>query len=197
MNERVLSYRFGEAMTYAHKVHKDQKRKGTNIPYISHLIAVSSLVMENGGTEDEAIAALLHDAVEDQGGEARLKDIKAKFGDIVAKIVDECSDTHEETKPEWRERKEKYIAALAGKSKSGILVSLADKVHNIGTIIADYRIIGDDLWNRFKGGKEGTLWYYKSLSEIYLDHCPGSLAEEMERRVHTISRLVKSNEDEA
>ena len=156
----MLTNRFDEAFQYAHQLHRAQLRKGTSIPYISHLMGVAGLVIEHGGNETQAVAALLHDAVEDQGGEPRLIEIRERFGDEVAKIVADCTDAWIDPKPAWRQRKESYIAALPEKPTSSLLVSLADKTHNAEAILFDYRSIGDDLWSRFNGGKEGTRWYY-------------------------------------
>ena len=141
--------RFEDALRYAARTHARQWRKGTTIPYITHLLAVAAIVGEHGGTETEVIAALLHDAVEDQGGAPRLQEIRERFGDEVAAIVQECSDTDRTPKPPWRERKEAYIEHLAGAAPSARLVSAADKLHNARAILADYRERGDALWSRF------------------------------------------------
>ncbi len=149
--------KFEEALVYAARLHKDQKRKGTDTPYITHLLAVAAIVGENDGMEDEVVAALLHDAPEDQGGEERLEDIRAHFGDSVAEIVDGCVDTYEEPKPAWRPRKEAYVERMETAPASVQLVSAADNLHNARSILADLRDVGEDLWDRFTGGKEGTL----------------------------------------
>jgi (p)ppGpp synthase/HD superfamily hydrolase len=179
----MLTLRYDEALTFAHMLHRNQTRKGTNIPYISHLLAVSALVTEHGGSEDQAIAALLHDGPEDQGGEATLERIREMFGDDVAAIVSDCTDSWVEPKPPWRARKEAYLAKLGSKPKASLLVSLADKTHNAEAILFDYRDIGDVLWGRFNGGKEGTHWYYQSLSDVFQDAMPGRLADRMSRAV--------------
>ena len=160
----MLTSSFEKALVYAYRVHADQKRKGSGIPYITHLLAVTALVLEAGGNETEAIGALLHDAVEDQGGRERLVEIKEKFGPEVAAIVEGCSDALEKPKPEWWERKRRYLAHLPEASPSVLLVSVADKLHNARCIVADYREIGEGLWRRFNTGKEGTLWYYQELT---------------------------------
>ena len=159
----MLTTRYDEALIFAHKLHRQQTRKGTPIPYISHLLSVSALVIEHGGTEDQAIAALLHDGPEDQGGQAILSIIRDAFGEAVAGIVADCTDAWVEPKPPWRARKEAYLAKLAHKPQASLLVSLADKTHNAEAILFDYREIGDALWERFNGGKDGTHWYYASL----------------------------------
>jgi (p)ppGpp synthase/HD superfamily hydrolase len=186
----TLSSRFEEALTFATRLHAGQCRKSTTIPYVAHLLGVASLVLEAGGDEDEAIAALLHDAVEDQGGEATLEEIRRRFGETVAAIVDGCSDTTTVPKPPWRARKEAYIAHLREASASECLVSAADKLHNARTILADYRVLGEVLWERFNGGKEGTLWYYRALVETFRAASPTPLVEELERVVAEIERLA-------
>jgi (p)ppGpp synthase/HD superfamily hydrolase len=147
-----LSDRFDDALAYASRLHREQTRKGSDIPYVAHLLAVCSLVIEHGGNEDQAIAALLHDAAEDQGGEPRLSEIRARYGAAVADIVADCTDAWTEPKPPWRPRKEAYLAALPSKPSASLLVSLADKVHNASAILGDYQVLGDKLWDRFKGG---------------------------------------------
>ena len=142
------------ALEYASRLHSDQYRKGTRVPYITPLLAVAAIVGENGGTENEVVAALLHDAPEDQGGLATLEDIRARFGDEVAEIVEGCTDTYDDPKPPWRERKEAYLAHLADASDSVRLVSAADKLHNARTVLSDYRVLGEDLWERFNGGRK-------------------------------------------
>ena len=183
----MLSDRFDEALVYASRLHRDQRRKGTAIPYISHLMSVAALVLEHGGNEDQAIAALLHDAVEDQGGEPTLEEIRRRFGEGVAQIVADCSDAWGEPKPLWRARKEAYIDKLPKKNTASLLVSLADKTHNAKAILSDFRLIGDELWSRFSGGKEGTIWYYQTLSAIYDEVIPGALARELAITVRTFS----------
>ena len=177
-------------MLFAFQLHRRQKRKQTSIPYISHLLSVSALVMEHGGNEDQAIAALLHDAVEDQGGRPTLRNIAAKFGKKVAKIVDGCTDSYVEPKPPWRKRKEQYIARLVKEPASVQLVSCADKLHNVRTIIADYRKIGEKLWPRFNGGREGSLWYYRSLANIFVK-AKNPIAHEFNLAVSELERICK------
>ena len=152
----MLTARYDEAFRYAHELHGNQKRKGTSIPYISHLMIVSALVIENGGTEDQAIGALLHDAAEDQGGTKTLNEVRRRFGDVVAEIVSDCTDSWTEEKPDWQPRKEAYLAGLPAKPPRSLLVSLADKTHNAEAILFDYRVLGEALWERFNGGAAGT-----------------------------------------
>jgi len=162
---RAFTERFGDALVYAAELHRNQKRKGkANIPYVGHLLGVASLVIEAGGDEDMAIAALLHDAVEDQGGKPRLEEIREKFGSRVAHIVDGCTDSDQTPKPPWLERKQQYIEHVRKAADSDVcFVSAADKLHNARTILTDFRRMGDSVWERFSGKKEGTLWYYRAI----------------------------------
>src|SRR5438876_4887838 len=162
-----LSDRFEQALVYAARKHAKQQRKGTNIPYVAHLLGVANIALTYGADEDEAIAALLHDAVEDQGGAGTREEIRRLFGDRVAEIVDGCSDTDVEPKPPWKKRKEAYIAHLREASSSVRLVSAADKLDNARAILADYRALGEKLWSRFNGGRDGTLWYYRTLVDTF------------------------------
>jgi (p)ppGpp synthase/HD superfamily hydrolase len=184
----ALTDRFDDALAYASRLHREQTRKGSDIPYVAHLLAVCSLVIEHGGSEDQAIAALLHDAAEDQGGEPRLSEIRARYGAAVADIVADCTDAWTEPKPPWRPRKEAYLAALPSKPPASLLVSLADKTHNASAILGDYRELGDKLWDRFNGGREGTIWYYRSLSEVFDKVMPGPLAGQLSRTVLQFAR---------
>jgi len=185
------SKRLQEAFTYASDLHANQKRKATDIPYLSHLMGVASIVMVQEGTEDETIAALLHDAVEDQGGLPTLEEIRKRFGDEVARIVEGCTDADTMPKPEWRERKEKYLAHLREAGPSVRLVSAADKLYNVRSIVEDYRAVGEELWSRFRGGKDGTLWYYRTLAETYQEIGPPELADEIGRVVSKLEELVR------
>jgi GTP pyrophosphokinase len=184
----ILGARFERALVLAAQLHQQQTRKGTSIPYVSHLLAVASLVIENGGDEDCAIAALLHDAVEDQGGRATLERIRAEFGDRVAKLVEACTDAEVTPKPPWRARKEQYIAHLAEASDAARLISAADKLHNARAILADHRELGDALWERFNGGREGTLWYYQALVAAFVAKGRNRVVDELER---TVTELVQ------
>jgi GTP pyrophosphokinase len=148
--------KFEDALVYAARLHRDQARKGSRVPYVTHLLAVAAIVGENGGTEEEVVAALLHDAPEDAGGRERLEEIRERYGDEVAEIVAGCTDTYEDPKPAWRPRKEAYVAHVAEASSSVRLVSAADKLHNARSILADLRSLGEELWDRFTGGKRGT-----------------------------------------
>lgn len=184
----MLSPRFDKALKFAADRHRDHRRKGTDIPYISHLLGVASVVLEHGGNEDEAIGALLHDAVEDQ--KATLSEIRMLFGDPVAAIVAGCSDSDVEPKPPWRERKEAYIAHLATASSAVRLVSASDKLHNARAILRDYRDIREELWKRFNASREETLWYYRALIKAFRAFGDSSLVDELDRVVSEVERLV-------
>ncbi|HEU5382686.1 MAG TPA: HD domain-containing protein [Ktedonobacteraceae bacterium] len=185
-----LSTRFEEALIFATRLHSQQKRKGSGIPYISHLLSVAALVFEYGGNEDEAISALLHDAIEDQGGDTTRQEIRRRFGETVVEIVDGCTDADTIPKPAWRPRKEAYIAHLSTASPAVLLVSSADKLHNVRSILCDYRTVGEELWQRFKAGKEGTLWYYRSLLTAYKAHGTTPLIAELERVMGELEATV-------
>lgn len=188
----MLSTRFDDALVYAHDAHRRQRRKGTRIPYVSHLLAVAATVLEHGGTEDEAIGALLHDVAEDQGGRERLADVEVRFGSAVAAIVEGCTDAWGEPKPPWRKRKESYVAHLKGTSPSVALVSAADKLHNARAILRDHRVHGDALWARFNAPRDGLLWYYSALATAFeaRGDCPlaGELREVVDRLLAEASR---------
>lgn len=186
----ILGERFEDALLYAAKLHADQVRKGSGVPYISHLMGVASIALEYGADEDEAIAALLHDAIEDRGGARAREEIRKRFGGRVAEIVDGCTDADVKPKPPWKERKEAYIAHIRDASPSVHLVSASDKLHNARAILKDYRIVGEELWKRFKGGREGTFWYYRSLSDVFQAAYPSPLADELRRVVSEIESLA-------
>jgi (p)ppGpp synthase/HD superfamily hydrolase len=188
----MLSDRFYAALDYAARLHAAQRRKGTRVPYVSHLLGVASLVLEHGGDEDEAIAALLHDAVEDQGGAATAAEIERRFGRRVAEIVLGCTDTDVHPKPAWRPRKEAHLAKLREASVSVRLVVSADKLHNARCIAQEYRTAGETIWSRFNGGREGTLWYYRASLEILSAAGPTALLRELERTLEDIERLARS-----
>lgn len=186
-----LSTRFDDALRFAAELHRGQFRKGTRIPYVAHLLSVAALVLEDGGDEDEAIAGLLHDAVEDQGGQPTLDAIRARFGERVARIVAACTDADTLPKPPWRRRKEAYVAHIAGAPADVRRVSAADKLHNARAILRDYRQHDDSVWERFNGGKEGTLWYYRALVDAFNAAGAGRLAAELERVVVEIETLAR------
>ena len=186
----MLSERFSEALTYATCLHAKQIRKGSGVPYIAHLLGVASIALEYGANEEEAIAALLHDAIEDQGGDATRREIRRRFGDTVTEIVDGCTDSETIPKPPWRERKEAYIAHISSASPSVLLVSSADKLYNARSILQDYRIVGEEIWQRFTGGKIGTLWYYRALVEAFRQVKITPLVAELKRVVVELEQLV-------
>lgn len=186
-----LSSRFDRALQLASELHRRQRRKGSPTPYIAHLLAVCAIVLENGGDEDQAIAALLHDAVEDQGGLPTLDRIREEFGESVAGIVKECSDNEGRPDKPWRERKEAYIEHLEHLGLSARLVSLADKIHNARSILTDYRREGECLWSRFNGKREGTLWYYQGLRDKILSVEQSDLAREFQLVVDELLRVTK------
>ena len=181
---------FEEALIFANRLHVKQYRKGTDIPYISHLLSVAALVLEAGGDEELAIAALLHDAVEDQGGLETLEEIRKRYGERVAGIVESCSDAYSVPKPAWRKRKEEYINHIKFSSEDARLVSLADKLHNARTILRDILVSGDDVWGKFNGGRDGTLWYYQSLVWVFETVDQNFLVDELKRVVEQIENLA-------
>lgn len=178
-----LGPRFLRAFQFAAEKHAGQTRKASTTPYIAHLMGVASLVLEFGGDEDLAIAALLHDVVEDCGGAPMLKEVRRRFGNRVAKVVDGCTDSDTDPKPPWRERKESYIRHLQSADAETRLVSAADKLHNVRAILSDYRDVGESIWVRFSGGREGTLWYYRALLDEFLRSKPNRLIRELELAV--------------
>jgi GTP pyrophosphokinase len=184
----MLTARFDEAFRYAHELHAAQTRKGTVAPYIGHLMGVASIVLDDGGTEDEAIGALLHDAVEDQGGRARLDEIRGRFGDAVARIVEDCTDSWETPKKPWAERKRQYVEQARRLGASSLRVSAADKVHNAYAILRDLRNTGEAVWSRFNAAPDDILSYYESLVRAYREAGGGPLVDELDRIVRGIQR---------
>jgi (p)ppGpp synthase/HD superfamily hydrolase len=190
--------RYDDAMGFAAELHRDQFRKGGRVPYLSHLLATSALVMEYGGDEDQVIAALLHDAIEDQGhrydgGTAALRrEIRRRYGPAVLAIVEACSDADTHPKPPWRARKERYIDHLATAPLPVLRVSCADKLHNARCILADYRQIGDALWERFHADRDQVLWYYRALADAFrAGAAPVGLVDELEHAVSEVERLCR------
>jgi (p)ppGpp synthase/HD superfamily hydrolase len=180
----ILSERFDAALVLASDLHRDQTRKQTEIPYVAHLLAVTAIVLEHCGDEDQATAALLHDAPEDQGGRTTLDIIRDRFGDRVAGIVEDCTDTFEDPKPEWLPRKIAYLDHLEHQADApALLVSAADKLHNLRAIRGDFAHQGDQLWCRFNGRPGQQLWYFQSLARIYAERLPGRLADTFSHEV--------------
>jgi (p)ppGpp synthase/HD superfamily hydrolase len=191
-----LEKRLHNAFVLASLLHGAQRRKGSDTPYIAHLMAVCSLVLEAGGSEDQAIAALLHDSVEDQGGAPMLDAIRVAFGDEVANIVKGCTDTDEAHKPSWRPRKERFLVRVPDMSYDVRLVVTADKLHNVRSILADYRQYGEELWPRFTGKKDGTLWYYATMTRLLMNCLRPdetnlrNMTEELQRNVAELMGLA-------
>ena len=194
---RPLCGRFRQALEYAATLHQGQARKGTDIPYTSHLLAVAAIVLEHGGDEDQAIAALLHDAVEDQGGETTRQEIRERFGDRVAAMVDDCTDADVQPKPEWKERKRAYIAHIESANEDSLLISMADKLHNAGAIGRDYRRLGAEVFERFNVGAQEVAWYYRSLVEAFearqFENDAGALLNELKLAVNELERCVRES----
>ena len=199
----VVGKRFRDALVWASELHEDQNRKGGAIPYVAHLLGVAAIVLEHGGSEDQAIAALLHDALEDQAHKMSAGEIRARFGGGVERIVLACSDgTPEEQQDKnparWRARKQKYIAEIAGKPADALIVSMADKLHNARAILEDYRDLGEPLWGRFTTGREGTLWYYDAMLDAFEARGGHSrLWGELRRTVSELKNLVEAAGQEA
>ena len=187
-----LGPRFDGAFLFAAEKHAAQTRKRTDVPYISHLMSVAALVLEAGGDEDQAIAALLHDVVEDCGGEPMLEEVRGRFGDRVAKIVQGCTDAYAVPKPPWKQRKLDYLELLRSADDDIRLVSAADKLHNVRTILTDYRREGDSVWDRFSGRRDGTLWYYRAVLEVLRAGRPNRLVDELQRVVTELESLART-----
>jgi GTP pyrophosphokinase len=188
------SKRFEDALRFAARLHATQTRKGSETPYVGHLLAVAAIAIEAGADEDEAIAALLHDAVEDQGGKPTLRRIRRRFGNRVARIVKGCTDTDQIPKPPWCERKRSFIAGLERTSAPVRLVVAADKLHNARAVLADLYAHGDEVWPLFTTGRDGTLWYYRAVTNALLKQGAPSgsrfaaLLAELDRAVNTLEQ---------
>ena len=183
-----LGKRFDEALRYALRLHRKQARKGKEVPYAAHLLGTAGVVLDFGGDEAQAMAALLHDAAEDHGGERRLRSIRRRFGRDVARMVADCTDTMEDPKPPWRPRKEAYIASLPGKDARSLLVSAADKLNNARAIVADLRTNGPSTLERFQG-KGDTVWYYEEIARTFRRLSVGPMVDELEAMVEEMARL--------
>lgn len=192
----ITSERLARAFALAERLHRDQLRKASSIPYVSHLLAVAALTLEYGGDEDQAMAALLHDAAEDQGGVATLEMIRTDFGDRVAGMVAACSDTFETPKPEWRARKEKFVSDLESISLDVLLVVAADKLHNATTMLQDHRAIGIELWSRFTGSRDQQLWYLESVAEICAQRLRGDALRLADRLSSVVAQLEEETKGE-
>lgn len=196
MAARRFGARFRRALLYAARLHELQSAKGSKRPYLGHLLGVASIVIQYDGDEDETIAALLHDAVEDQGGQPTLRTIRSRFGYRVAEIVWGCTDADTIPKPPWLERKKNYLAHLRsskGRYSTSIrLVSAADKLHNARQILADYEVVGEKVWARFKGRRDGTLWYYREVVKALRSHGVNPLVAELTRTVRELERTARA-----
>lgn len=197
MTDPLLGERFADALAYTYELHHRQLRKGSHAPYLAHLMGVSALVMEHGGDEDQAIAGLLHDALEDQHHRTSPEQIEQRYGARVRQLVEACTDTllveapEPGRKAEWRLRKEAYLAHLATAEDDVLLVSLADKLYNARAILEDHGQIGEELWLRFGKGRDAQLWYYRSLADLFSERIPGPMASELARVVGEIERAVE------
>ena len=190
-----LTSKFDDALLLASQLHREQARKGTQIPYISHLLAVTALVLEYGGTEAQAIAALLHDAVEDCGGKPTLLKIEEQFGQEVAEIVESCTDSFEtDPKRDWRQRKVAYLDHLREADNTSLLVVAADKLHNLQSIQRDFLSVGDDLWLRFNAGPDDQLWYYDSIVEILKERLANPIVSNLTETLAKLRRQMKQGE---
>lgn len=192
-----LTERFHKALELALLVHGRDTRKASNIPYFAHLMSVSSLVLSDGGSEDEAIAALLHDTLEDHPGEVTRDQIQAWFGTRVCQLVEICTDTPEDyeggEKPQWLERKLAYLAHLKDAQPEDLRVPLADKLDNARSILSDYRLLGDKLWERFHAGKDDQLWFYSSAYSAFCAvGVTSPMLDELGRVVEAWEKLAKS-----
>ncbi|MBN2216747.1 MAG: HD domain-containing protein [Pirellulales bacterium] len=189
MNSR-LSDRFYDALALACRCHAAGVRKISGAPYVAHPLRVAGIVLEAGGNEDEAIAALLHDVVEDAGGSRAREEIGRRFGPAVVRIVDECSDTDQTPKPPWRPRKEAFLARLSAASPSARLIIAADKLDNLLSLIDGYHQHGEALWQWFRGGRDGTLWYHRAVVDILQSTAPSSLVDRLRRTLAELESLV-------
>jgi (p)ppGpp synthase/HD superfamily hydrolase len=185
----VLTERFSDALAYTAEVHAGQTRKGGDVPYMAHLLGVTALVLEDGGSEDEAIAALLHDALEDRGERTSFEEIRNRFGDEVADIVRACSDTEVTPKPPWDERKRAYLERLETEPKAVLRVSVADKLYNARAILFDHKLVGAQVWERFGSGRPSQMWYYRSVADLFLRRYPGAMADDLDRAVRELESL--------
>jgi (p)ppGpp synthase/HD superfamily hydrolase len=184
----LLTHRFDEAFEFAHELHADQTRKGTPVPYLGHLMGVASIVLDDGGSEDEAIAGLLHDAAEDAGGRQTVDEIRSRFGTAVAQIVEDCTDSWSTPKEPWADRKKKYVEHARTLPAASLRVSAADKVHNAYAILRDLRNIGETVWNRFNAQPDDVVAYYHGLVRAFREAGGGRLVEELDRIVRGIER---------
>jgi (p)ppGpp synthase/HD superfamily hydrolase len=187
----VLSERFDDALVFASGVHRTHMRKATGVPYVSHLLAVASIALEAGADEDVAIAALLHDCVEDRG--VTIEQLRARFGDTVSSIVDEVTETDEHPKPPWRPRKDAYIARLETASPSALVVSAADKLHNVRAMLVELRAAGPALWSRFNAEPDQQIWFHRSVADVIARRLPGPLADALSAAVDDFAAAIAAS----
>jgi len=184
------SPRIVDAFAFTYDLHRTQVRKGSRVPYITHLMGVAAIVGRHGGDEDQFIAALLHDAVEDQGGLETLDRIRDRFGEAVADYVAGCSDSDEPPKPPWWERKERFIETARTASPKQKLIIAADKLHNARALISDVREKGEAVWDLFNAGREGILWYYAEMVRVLAEDWSHPLLRELAEEVDALQRLA-------
>ena len=190
-----LSLRFDNALQLAHEIHRHQVRKDGTVPFIAHVLGVASIVLDYGGTEEQAIAALLHDTLEDADPQAwptgaLERQLEARFGPAVLAIVRDCTDTTEHPKPNWLGRKLAYVQHVAQAPESSLLVSAADKLHNVRGIARGYADVGDEVWSRFKATRAQTLGYYRGLADIFVVRLQSTLAADLDMAVSALEDTV-------
>jgi (p)ppGpp synthase/HD superfamily hydrolase len=187
----MLTERFDDALVFASDAHRTHTRKATGVPYVSHLLAVASIALEAGADEDVAIAALLHDSVEDRG--VSLEQLRTRFGDTVASIVAEVTETSEHPKPPWRPRKEAYLAHLETASPGALVVSAADKLHNVRTMVAELLAAGPSLWSRFRAGPDEQVWFHRAVADVIARRLPGPLADALAATVDDLAAAIAAS----
>ena len=190
----MYSERLDEAFAFAHTLHRNQRRKGSRVPYVTHLMAVGALVGEHGGDEDLVIAALLHDAMEDQGGRNTLEQVRLRFGDRVAELVTGASDAEDDPKPPWQERKETFLQRLGAAPPELKLLVAADKLHNARATVTDLRQWGAPVWDRFRGGRDGTLWYYTQALAALSQNWEHPILDDLAQAVDELRQLGQTAE---
>ena len=197
MTNQQLTYltpQFEAALIYATQLHAQQRRKITHTPYIAHLLSVAALVLEDGGSEEEAIAALLHDAVEDQGGATTRAEIRRRFGSKVTAIVDGCTEPEQTPSMTWKEHKQKYLEQLRQASPQVRRVALADKLHNARTLLTNARLAGEAIWSEFRGGKENVLWLQEALLELFCQKSNSWMVEELEQVIRELRQAIAAKQ---
>lgn len=187
----MLTARFDDALVFASDAHRTHTRKATGVPYVSHLLAVASIALEAGADEDVAIAALLHDCVEDR--DVTLDELRSRFGDTVASIVDEVTETDEHPKPPWRPRKEAYLAHLETATPGALVVTAADKLHNVRTMLVELRAAGPALWSRFHAGPDEQVWFHRSVADVIARRLPGPLADALSAATDDLAAAIAAS----